>query len=209
MEYAAKITTEDRRWLVEFPDCPGCQTFGDTKAEALAMASEALEGWLEAHLEYGDAPPRPRRHRGVPIAIRQRLAVAMQIRWLRADLGLSQRELAAKAGVSQQQIAKLEKPSGNPTIGTLEAIAKNSGAQFSAVLSAQRAGRQTSAEGRSSVMPSRPMKRSKSAERRSASQRRSLMQHASVVRTPKASKRVPVIPTGGDLKAKARRADAA
>jgi predicted RNase H-like HicB family nuclease/transcriptional regulator with XRE-family HTH domain len=135
MEYIAKLTTEDGRWLVEFPDCPGCQTFGETKAQALAMASEALEGWLEAHLEYGDAPPRPARHRGVPIRVGQRLAVAIQIRWLREDLGLTQRELAEKAGVSQQQIAKLEKPSGNPTIGTLEAIARNSGAQFSTVLS--------------------------------------------------------------------------
>jgi predicted RNase H-like HicB family nuclease/transcriptional regulator with XRE-family HTH domain len=135
MEYIAKLTTEDGRWLVEFPDCPGCQTFGETKAEVLEMAGEALEGWLEAHLEYGDSPPRPKRHRGVPIQVRQRLAVAIQIRWLREDLGLTQRELAGKAGVSQQQIAKLEKPSGNPTIGTLEAIAKNSGAQLSTVLS--------------------------------------------------------------------------
>jgi antitoxin HicB len=135
MEYLAKLTTEEGRWLVEFPDCPGCQTFGETKAEALEMASEALEGWLEAHLEYGDSPPRPARHRGLPIRVRQRLAVAIQIRWLREDLGLTQRELAGKTGVSQQQIAKLEKPSGNPTIGTLEAIARSSGAQLSTVLS--------------------------------------------------------------------------
>jgi antitoxin HicB len=138
MEYIAKLTTEDGRWLVGFPDCPGCQTFGETKEEALVMANEALEGWLEAHLEYGDAPPRPGRHRGVPIRVRQRLAVAIQIRWLREDLGFTQRELATKAGVSQQQIAKLERPSGNPTIGTLEAIAKNAGAQFFTVLSAQK-----------------------------------------------------------------------
>jgi len=44
MEYIAKLTTEDGHWLVEFPDCPGCQTFGETKAEALEMANEALEG---------------------------------------------------------------------------------------------------------------------------------------------------------------------
>ena len=138
MEYVAKVTTEGGRWLVEFPDCPGCQTFGDTKEQALAMAGEALEGWLEAHVEYGDAPPRPARHRGVPIAVGPRLAVAIQIRWLREDLGLTQRQLAAKAGVTQQQIAKLEKPSGNPTIGTLAAIAKSSGAQFSAVLTLEK-----------------------------------------------------------------------
>jgi len=134
MEYVAKITTEDGRWLVKFPDCPGCQTFGETKEAAIAMASEALEGWLETHLEYGDAPPRPAPHRGVPIRVRPRLDIAIQLRWLREDLGLTQRELAVRVGVSQQQIAKLENPEGNPTIGTLEAIASKAGARFVVVL---------------------------------------------------------------------------
>jgi predicted RNase H-like HicB family nuclease/transcriptional regulator with XRE-family HTH domain len=139
MEYVAKITTEDGRWLVEFPDCPGCQTFGETKVSAIAMASEALEGWLETHLAYGDAPPRPAPHRGVPIRVRPRLDIAIQLRWLREDLGLTQRELAVRIGVSQQQIAKLENPEGNPTIGTLDAIASKAGARFVVVLGYERA----------------------------------------------------------------------
>lgn len=141
MEYVAKLAREGGRWLVEFPDCPGCQTFGETKAEAIAMAAEALEGWLEAHLEYGDAPPRPAPHRGVPIQVRPRLDIAMQLRWLREDLGLTQRELATRLGVSQQQIAKLENPEGNPTIGTLEAIASKAGAQLVVQLGYQQAGK--------------------------------------------------------------------
>jgi antitoxin HicB len=141
MEYVAKLTTEHGRWLVEFPDCPGCQTFGETKEEAMAMAREALEGWLEAHLEYGDAPPRPAPHRGVAIQVRPRLDIAIQLRWLREDLQLTQRELATRLGVSQQQIAKLENPDGNPTIGTLEAIASKAGAQFVVRLGYQRASR--------------------------------------------------------------------
>jgi predicted RNase H-like HicB family nuclease/transcriptional regulator with XRE-family HTH domain len=139
MEYVAKLTTEDGRWLVEFPDCPGCQTFGDTREAALAMASEALEGWLETHLAYGDAPPHPAPHRGVPIRVRPRLDIAIQLRWLRDDLGLTQRELATRVGVSQQQIAKLENPEGNPTIGTLEAIASKAGARFDVTLGYDRA----------------------------------------------------------------------
>src|ERR1043166_112804 len=130
MEYVAKLTTEYGRWLVEFPDCPGCQTFGETKEEAMAMAREAREGWLEAQLEYGDAPPRPAPHRGVTIQVRPRLDIAIQLRWLREDLQLTQRELATRLGGSQQQIAKLENPDGNPTIGTLETIASKAGAQF-------------------------------------------------------------------------------
>jgi transcriptional regulator with XRE-family HTH domain len=60
--------------------------------------------------------------------IGSRLSVALQIRWLREDLGLTQLQLARKVGVSQQQIAKLENPSANPSLATLEAIAKGAGA---------------------------------------------------------------------------------
>jgi antitoxin HicB len=131
MKYIAKLTQEDGRWLVDFPDCPGCQTFGNTKEEALAMAAEALEGWLETHLEYGDVPPRPRAHRGgVAIDVRTGLDVAIQLRWLRDHLGLTQAELAKKVGVSQQQIAKLENASSNPTIRTLTQLTDRVGARI-------------------------------------------------------------------------------
>ncbi len=127
MQYVAKLTREGKHWLVEFPDCPGCQTFGHSRAEAIAMAREALEGWLEVHLVDGRAPARPRRRQGVAIVIGSRLSVALQIRWLREDLGLTQAQLARRVGVSQQQVAKLENPEANPTLSTLESVAKGAG----------------------------------------------------------------------------------
>jgi transcriptional regulator with XRE-family HTH domain len=59
----------------------------------------------------------------VHVRIDAGLAVALQIRWARAREGLSQAELAKRANVSQQQIAKLERPGENPTIGTIQKIA--------------------------------------------------------------------------------------
>jgi predicted transcriptional regulator len=47
----------------------------------------------------------------------------LQTRWRREELELTQGQLAKRAGVSQQQIAKLEDPDGNPTVATLEKIA--------------------------------------------------------------------------------------
>jgi predicted RNase H-like HicB family nuclease len=83
MQYIAKLTREADRWLIDFPDCPGCQTFGETKEEALTMAAGTLEGWLETHLKHGDVPPRPRARRsGVPIDVPAGLDVAIQLRWL-------------------------------------------------------------------------------------------------------------------------------
>lgn len=130
MHYFARLTREGARWLIDFPDCPGCQTFGDTREEALAMAAEALEGWLETHLEHGDVPPRPRARRGgVAIDVPSGLDVAIQVRWLRDDLGMSQEELARRVGVSQQQIAKLERPTSNPTIRTLVKLTEKLGSR--------------------------------------------------------------------------------
>jgi predicted RNase H-like HicB family nuclease/DNA-binding XRE family transcriptional regulator len=171
MQYVAKLTREAGRWLVDFPDCPGCQTFGNTKHEALAMAAEALEGWLETHLAYGDVPPRPRARRGgVPIEVRAGLDVAIQLRWLRDELGLSQAALARRVGVSQQQIAKLERSTSNPTIGTLAALTGKLGSRVDInVGSPVRTRKELIAAGRSrSVSPGR---RTRSAGRASGGKR--------------------------------------
>lgn len=39
---------DDRVWLVEFPDEPGCHTFGVTLEEAKVNAREALQVWLDS-----------------------------------------------------------------------------------------------------------------------------------------------------------------
>lgn len=36
-----------RRWAAFFPGLPGCASAGDTEAEAVANAKEALELWFE------------------------------------------------------------------------------------------------------------------------------------------------------------------
>ena len=38
---------ETRRWAAFFPELPGCASAGDTEAEAVANAKEALELWFE------------------------------------------------------------------------------------------------------------------------------------------------------------------
>jgi antitoxin HicB len=124
MQYAAKITTEGKHWLIEFPDCPGCQTFGTSREDALAQGREALQGWLEAHLIDGALPPKPKAKRGVFVTVPLSLAVALDIRWLREEQGLSQGALAKRMAVSQQQVAKLERPGGNPSVETLTKVAR-------------------------------------------------------------------------------------
>ncbi len=50
--------------------------------------------------------------------------VAMRLKKLRRDRGLSQEELAAKAGISRTYLARLETARQDPTLATLEKLAK-------------------------------------------------------------------------------------
>jgi len=111
MEYQAKLTREGRQWLVEFPDCPGCQTYDSSRSAALSAAREALEGWLEAHLVTGDAPPRPKRRRGlVGVSVSARLSVALALRWYRLDEGLTVAQAARRAKVATAEVRAIEDP---------------------------------------------------------------------------------------------------
>jgi predicted RNase H-like HicB family nuclease/DNA-binding XRE family transcriptional regulator len=137
MFYVAYVRQEGRQWLAEFPDAPGCQTFADSEEELLPTAQEALEGWLEAHLVDGEAPPRPKqRHKmldgayKVEVPVSASLSAVLCIRWVRQDRDLSQAELAKMVGVSQQQSAKLEDPDGNPTLRTRDQVGRALGLQL-------------------------------------------------------------------------------
>jgi predicted RNase H-like HicB family nuclease len=52
------IHEEDGRYTVAFIDME-LSTFGDDLADAAYMAQDALEGWLDVGLQYGDEIPQP------------------------------------------------------------------------------------------------------------------------------------------------------
>jgi DNA-binding XRE family transcriptional regulator/predicted RNase H-like HicB family nuclease len=138
MQYPAIITKEGKATLAEFPGCPGCQTFAEEGQDIAHEAQEALEGWLEAHLMDGEAPSRPpastpRGKSVLMVPVSPQLAVRLLVRWARQDANLTQAEVAKRAGVSQQAIAKLEQRASNPTLGTLSKVAEALSAQFDVV----------------------------------------------------------------------------
>jgi len=42
-----ELDPETNRWSAGFPELPGCASAGDTEAESVANAKEALELWFE------------------------------------------------------------------------------------------------------------------------------------------------------------------
>jgi antitoxin HicB len=61
LQYSVVLIPDEESggYTVEVPDLPGCITEGDTVEEALKMAEEAIEGFLEVLKQDGDPIPRP------------------------------------------------------------------------------------------------------------------------------------------------------
>lgn len=57
--YPAIFHQEDSTYWVEFPDLPGCQSFGDTLPETMAEAQEALAAYVLTLLEQGKPLAQP------------------------------------------------------------------------------------------------------------------------------------------------------
>ena len=104
MRYPAVVTKEGKNLLADFPTCPGCHTFAPPGRDIEHEAEEALELWLESHLQERILPPRPPRtfkgRKGTLlwVPVEPKLAVKLELRWTRENLGLTQAELAKLAG---------------------------------------------------------------------------------------------------------------
>jgi predicted RNase H-like HicB family nuclease len=51
---------EDKIFVVNVPELPGCMTHGKTYEEAVQQGKEAIEGWVEVALSLGWPLPTPR-----------------------------------------------------------------------------------------------------------------------------------------------------
>lgn len=136
MKYQAFACRDGAFWTIEFPGLDGLVTDARSESAIERVALEALESWLGAELLTGAAPPRPvvakarRGQRALLVQVPAKLASALTIRWARKSAGLSQVELAKRAGLSQQAVARLEKPTSNPTVEMLARLAEALGSEL-------------------------------------------------------------------------------
>ncbi len=111
----------------------GVITYGGSIDEATANAREALSGYPAALLDVGQAIPRPGEADGKDIlwiAPLAEVVTPILLRWLREDQGVTQAELVARLGVSQQAVQKIERPNGNPSLKTRAKVARALGREI-------------------------------------------------------------------------------
>jgi len=53
-------STEDRVFIAEVPELPGCMAHGGTPEMALKNANEAIGLWIDTANEFGDLVPEPK-----------------------------------------------------------------------------------------------------------------------------------------------------
>ena len=51
---------EDKAFVAEIPELPGCIAHGDTEEKALKSVKEAARLWVDVAKEFGDAVPQPK-----------------------------------------------------------------------------------------------------------------------------------------------------
>ena len=54
---------EDKVFVADVPELPGCMAHGDSYESALANARDAISHWVETAREFGDPIPEPKGHR--------------------------------------------------------------------------------------------------------------------------------------------------
>src|SRR5208282_1763235 len=128
LSYPAKIKylSEDKTYLVEFPDLPGCLTEGTTLEEAKQNAREALTGYLASVFDRTIKIPDPSDIKGKSvyhIEPEPEVAVPILIKKLRETRKLTQGDIAKVLGISYQAYQRLEKPGkSNPLLKRLNAL---------------------------------------------------------------------------------------
>ena len=54
---------QDRVFIANVPELPGCSAHGNTYDKALDNAKEAIQLWIDTAKEFGDPVPEPKGHR--------------------------------------------------------------------------------------------------------------------------------------------------
>ena len=120
-------------WLADELETAGQSTYrpGETRADRVLSAVERQRIGKEIRYAFAELPaegPSARKSHSQPQCAAKR--IGRQIRAKRLDAGLTQKQLAAQAGITQTVLSRVESGNGNPTLSLIEDIASALGADL-------------------------------------------------------------------------------
>jgi len=123
--YPVVLTKESDGYTAVMPDVHAAHTEGDTRAEALARAADALETALSFYIDKNEDLPAPSPVRGRPVVVPSAGgALKLHIYQAMRDQKVSKAELARRMKVRPYQIQRLLDLCHNSTTDQLEAALK-------------------------------------------------------------------------------------
>lgn len=93
--------------LATFPDLPGVHTYGDTRAEALERAADALLTGLVFMIRTRRPVPAPAATGGSRVAVPATVAAKIALHNLMLERGMNRAELSRKLDVHRPQVDRL------------------------------------------------------------------------------------------------------
>jgi antitoxin HicB len=109
IDYRVLLSLDDNgTLLVTCPKLPIVATFGESEAEALRHAADAIETALASMIDDGEQIPRPSRSdKGVPVRLPAMTVFKLQLYWALRDAGITRAELARRLGWNRESVDRL------------------------------------------------------------------------------------------------------
>lgn len=123
MDFTYQATLQDDPdggFVVTFADVPEAITAGDTRAEALDNAREALGLALRGILQEGRNLPTPAASEGIPVAVDADVAAKLAVVVAFRAAGISKSELARRLGKTEVEGRRILDPDHGTKIGLLQ-----------------------------------------------------------------------------------------
>ncbi|UYN98374.1 MAG: type II toxin-antitoxin system HicB family antitoxin [Devosia sp.] len=119
--YMAKLEADGAALLVTFPDVPEAITGGDTRAEALANAQDALEIAVLTYVQDGMDLPVAQATDGVPVSLSAEVMIKIAFIEAFRKSGLTRVALAARLGKQETEIRRMLDPYHATKLASMEA----------------------------------------------------------------------------------------
>jgi antitoxin HicB len=109
LDYKVQLTPDDNgTFLVICPQLPIVATFGETEAEALRHAVDAIETALASMIDDAEDIPRPsRRASGIPVRLPMMTALKLQLYWALREAGITRAELGRRLNWQRESVDRL------------------------------------------------------------------------------------------------------